>query len=91
MKDEVKMVGNTGQKAGQVNAWQKRNLSDLYKECIKEKHDVRVVMSGWSSTVVYCKNCGKVWKLAVVSLTGCGEDGIVSEGLIALIKEIKSK
>lgn len=85
------MVRATGQEAKQVNDWQGKNSSDLYKECIKEKHDVRVVMSGWSNTVLYCLDCGKVWKMSGSRLSVSSEGGIVSEGLVALIKEIKSK
>lgn len=79
-------------KTKETNDWRYAKFVDLYHECMEQKHDVRLVSAGWSSSVMYCLSCRKVWKLALTAgcrLSVSDEKGIRSPVLLDKIKELK--
>lgn len=86
------MVTKEAKTEKEKNDWKDKNKTDLYKECLKDGHEVRVIMAGWSSIVLYCLTCETVWKVTLVKdsrVYASGVKGIVSEGISAEVEKIR--
>ena len=77
------------------NEWVEKKQGDLYAECARQKHDLRVLFTRIDSIVVYCVDCDLVWKLVYVTKTAkleaCEVSLIKTEGLLRGVEEIKGR
>lgn len=76
------------------NKWEVKHYVDLYKECLKPEHDVRVLGTGWGSQLMYCVNCDKVWWLKCgygTKLSVIDAGSVVSEGLRVMVDGLRKR